>query len=425
MKKTRIATRCVQAGYTPKSGEPRAVPIIQSTTFKYDSSEEMGELFDLKRSGYFYTRLQNPTNDCVAAKIASLEGGAAAMLTSSGQAATFYSVFNLCSCGDHVVCSSQIYGGTYNLFAVTMKRMGIEFTFISPDCTDEELHAAFRPNTKAVFGETISNPSLTVLDIERFATIAHEHGVPLLVDNTFPTPINCRPFEWGADIVTHSTTKYMDGHASAVGGVIVDNGKFDWAKDPGKFPGLATPDPSYHGIVYTEKFGLAGAFITKATAQLMRDLGAIQAPQNAFILNIGLESLHLRMKQHCENALAAATYLESHPRVAWVNYCSLPTNKYYPLAQKYLPNGSCGVISFGVQGGKAAAERFMGKMKLGSIATHVADAHTCILHPASSTHRQMAEKELAAAGIPSDLIRLSVGIEDIADILEDLDQALS
>ncbi len=425
MKKKRIATQCVQAGYVPKNGEPRAVPIIQSTTFKYDTSEEMGLLFDLKKSGYFYTRLQNPTNDHVAAKIAALEGGTAAMLTSSGQAASFYAVFNLCSCGDHVVCSSQIYGGTYNLFAVTMKRMGIEFTFVSPDCTDAELDAAFRPNTKAVFGETISNPSLTVFDIERFATAAHAHGVPLIVDNTFPTPINCRPFEWGADIITHSTTKYMDGHASAVGGVLVDSGKFDWTKHADKFPGLTQPDASYHGVVYTEQFGQGGAFITKATAQLMRDFGSIQAPQNAFLLNIGLESLHLRMKRHCENALAAAQYLEKHPSVAWVNYCSLPGNKYYPLAQKYLPDGSCGVVCFGVKGGRQGAERFMAKMHIGSIATHVADAHTCMLHPASSTHRQMTEKELAAAGIPADLVRLSVGIEDINDILEDLEQALA
>ncbi len=425
MKEKRIATKCVQAGYAPRNGEPRALPIIQSTTFKYDSSEEMGLLFDLKKSGYFYTRLQNPTNDFVAAKIAALEGGAAAMLTASGQAASFYAVFNLCSCGDHVVCSSQIYGGTYNLFSVTMKRMGIEFSFVSPDCTDAELDAAFRPNTKAVFGETISNPSLTVLDIERFANAAHAHGVPLIVDNTFPTPINCRPFEWGADIIVHSTTKYMDGHASAVGGAIVDSGKFDWTKHADKFPGLTQPDMSYHGIVYTEQFGLGGAYITKATAQLMRDLGSIQAPQNAFLLNIGLESLHLRMARHCENALAVAQYLEKHPAVAWINYCSLPSNKYYAMAQKYLPGGSCGVVSFGVKGGRAAAERVMAAMKIGSIATHVADAHTCMLHPASSTHRQMTEQELIAAGIPGDLIRFSVGIEDIADILEDLEQALT
>ena len=425
MSEHKISTKCVQAGYTPQNGEPRQIPIIQSTTFKYDTSADMGKLFDLEANGYFYTRLQNPTNDYVAAKIAALEGGTAAMLTSSGQAASFYAIFNICSAGDHVVSSSQIYGGTYNLFAVTMKRMGIEFTFVSPDCSDAELEAAFRPNTKAVFGETISNPSLTVLDIERFAQAAHAHGVPLIVDNTFPTPINCRPFEWGADIVTHSTTKYMDGHATAVGGAIVDSGKFDWNRYAEKFPGLTTPDESYHGITYTERFGLAGAFITKATAQLMRDFGSIQSPQNAFLLNLGLESLHLRMQRHCENAMAVAQYLEKHPQIAWVNYCSLPGNKYYALAQKYLPNGSCGVVSFGVKGGKAAAERFMAKLKLGAIATHVADAHTCVLHPASSTHRQMNEAELAAAGVPADLVRFSVGIEDIDDILADLEQALA
>ena len=425
MSEHKISTKCVQAGYTPQNGEPRQIPIIQSTTFKYDTSADMGKLFDLEANGYFYTRLQNPTNDHVAAKIAALEGGTAAMLTSSGQAASFYAVFNICSAGDHVVSSSQVYGGTYNLFAVTMKRMGIDFTFVSPDCSDAELEAAFRPNTKAVFGETISNPSLTVLDIERFAQAAHAHGVPLIVDNTFPTPINCRPFEWGADIVTHSTTKYMDGHAAAVGGAIVDSGKFDWNRYAEKFPGLTTPDESYHGISYTERFGLGGAFITKATAQLMRDFGSIQSPQNAFLLNLGLESLHLRMKRHCENAMAVAQYLEKHPKVAWVNYCSLPGNKYYALAQKYLPNGSCGVVSFGVKGGKDAAERFMAKLKLGAIATHVADAHTCVLHPASSTHRQMNDAELAAAGVPADLVRFSVGIEDIADILADLEQALA
>lgn len=425
MSEHKISTKCVQAGYTPQNGEPRQIPIIQSTTFKYDTSADMGKLFDLEANGYFYTRLQNPTNDYVAAKIAALEGGTAAMLTSSGQAASFYAIFNICSAGDHVVSSSQIYGGTYNLFAVTMKRMGIDFTFVSPDCSDAELEAAFRPNTKAVFGETISNPSLTVLDIERFAQAAHAHGVPLIVDNTFPTPINCRPFEWGADIVTHSTTKYMDGHATAVGGAIVDSGKFDWNRYAEKFPGLTTPDESYHGITYTERFGLAGAFITKATAQLMRDFGSIQSPQNAFLLNLGLESLHLRMQRHCENAMAVAQYLEKHPQIAWVNYCSLPGNKYYALAQKYLPNGSCGVVSFGVKGGKAAAERFMAKLKLGAIATHVADAHTCVLHPASSTHRQMNEAELAAAGVPADLVRFSVGIEDIDDILADLEQALA
>ena len=424
MQNQKINTRCVQAGYTPGNGEPRQIPIVQSTTFKYATSSSMGALFDLEASGYFYTRLQNPTNDSVAAKIASLEGGTAAMLTSSGQAATFFAVFNICSCGDHVVSSSQIYGGSYNLFAVTMKRMGIDFTFVSPDCSDEELEAAFRPNTKAVFGETISNPSLTVFDIERFARAAHAHGVPLIVDNTFATPINCRPFEWGADIVTHSTTKYMDGHGAAVGGCIVDSGKFDWTKYPEKFPGLCTPDESYHGVTYTERFGLEGAYITKATVQLMRDLGPIQAPQHAFLLNLGLESLHVRMKRHCENALAVAEFLESHPNVTWVNYCSLPSSPYYERAQKYLPNGSCGVVSFGVKGGRPAAEAFMAKLQLGAIETHVADARTCILHPASSTHRQMNEEELMAAGVPSDLIRLSVGIEDAEDIIADLKQAL-
>ena len=420
-----LETKCLHAGYTPKNGEPRQIPIIQSTTFKYDTSEDMGKLFDLEASGYFYTRLQNPTNDAVAARIAALEGGTAAMLTSSGQAASFYSVFNICSCGDHVVSCSAIYGGTYNLFAVTMKRMGIDFTFVEPDCTDEELNAAFRPNTKAVFGETIANPALTVLDIERFAKAAHAHGVPLIVDNTFATPILCRPFEWGADIVTHSTTKYMDGHASAVGGCIVDSGKFDWNAHADKFPGLTTPDESYHGITYTERFGLEGAYITKATAQLMRDFGSIQAPQNAYLLNLGLESLHLRMQRHCENAQAVAEYLEKHPKVAWVNYCGLPSNKYYALAQKYLPHGCCGVVSFGVKGGRPAAELFMKNLKLASIVTHVADAKTCVLHPASSTHRQMNDAELAAAGVSPDLIRFSVGIESKKDILADLEQALS
>ena len=420
-----LETKCLHAGYTPKNGEPRQIPIIQSTTFKYDTSEDMGKLFDLEASGYFYTRLQNPTNDAVAARIAALEGGTAAMLTSSGQAASFYSVFNICSCGDHVVSCSAIYGGTYNLFAVTMKRMGIDFTFVEPDCTDEELNAAFRPNTKAVFGETIANPALTVLDIERFAKAAHAHGVPLIVDNTFATPILCRPFEWGADIVTHSTTKYMDGHASAVGGCIVDSGKFDWNAHADKFPGLTTPDESYHGITYTERFGLEGAYITKATAQLMRDFGSIQAPQNAYLLNLGLESLHLRMQRHCENAQAVAEYLEKHPKVAWVNYCGLPSNKYYALAQKYLPDGCCGVVSFGVKGGRPTAELFMKNLKLASIVTHVADAKTCVLHPASSTHRQMNDAELAAAGVSPDLIRFSVGIESKKDILADLEQALS
>ena len=420
-----LETKCLHAGYTPKNGEPRQIPIVQSTTFKYDTSEDMGKLFDLEASGYFYTRLQNPTNDAVAARIAALEGGTAAMLTSSGQAASFYSVFNICSCGDHVVSCSAIYGGTYNLFAVTMKRMGIDFTFVEPDCTDEELNAAFRPNTKAVFGETIANPALTVLDIERFAKAAHAHGVPLIVDNTFATPILCRPFEWGADIVTHSTTKYMDGHASAVGGCIVDSGKFDWNAHADKFPGLTTPDESYHGITYTERFGLEGAYITKATAQLMRDFGSIQAPQNAYLLNLGLESLHLRMQRHCENAQAVAEYLEKHPKVAWVNYCGLPSNKYYVLAQKYLPDGCCGVVSFGVKGGRPMAELFMKNLKLASIVTHVADAKTCVLHPASSTHRQMNDAELAAAGVSPDLIRFSVGIESKKDILADLEQALS
>lgn len=417
-------TKCVQAGYTPKNGEPRQIPIIQSTTYKYDTGAAMGALFDLEAAGYMYSRLQNPTTDMVAAKIAAMEGGTAAMLTSSGQAATFYAIFNICSCGDHVVCSSQIYGGTFNLFAVTMKRMGIEFTFIAPDCSDEEFEAAFQDNTKAVFGETISNPSLSVLDIERFANMAHAHGVPLIVDNTFPTPINCRPFEYGADIITHSTTKYMDGHASAIGGAIVDRGAFDWAAYGDKFAGLTTPDESYHGVTYTERFGNEGAFITKATVQLMRDFGSTQSPQSAYLLNLGLESLHLRMIRHCENALAIAKFLQAHPQVAWVNYPELEGNKNYALAQKYLPNGSCGVVSFGAKGGRAAAESFMGKLKIGAIATHVADAHTCVLHPASTTHRQLNDAQLVDAGVPADLIRLSVGIEDIDDLLADIAQAL-
>ena len=421
----KINTKCVQAGYTPGNGEPRQIPIIQSTTFKYATSEDMGKLFDLEASGYFYTRLQNPTNDAVAAKIAALEGGTAAMLTSSGQAANFYAVFNIASCGDHVVSSSSIYGGSFNLFSVTMKRMGIEFTFVSPDCTDEELNAAFRPNTKAVFGETIANPALTVLDIERFAKAAHAHGVPLIIDNTFATPVNCRPFEWGADIVTHSTTKYMDGHGAGVGGCIVDSGKFDWTKYPEKFPGLCTPDDSYHGVTYTERFGLEGAFITKATAQLMRDFGSIQSPQNAFILNLGLESLHVRIKRHCENGQAVAEYLKNNPKVAWVQYCGLEGDKYYELGQKYLPNGSCGVVSFGVKGGREAAERFMGRLKIASIETHVADARTCCLHPASSTHRQMNDAELKAAGVSPDLVRYSCGLEDAADLIADIEQALN
>ena len=420
----RKETKCIEAGYTPKNGESRMIPIIQSTTFKYDTSEDMGKLFDLEASGYFYTRLQNPTNDMVAAKIAALEGGSAAMLTSSGQAATFFSVFNLAGAGDHVISSSSIYGGSYNLFNVTMRRMGIDFTFVDPDCSDEELEKAFRPNTKAVFGETLANPALIVFDIERFAKAAHAHGVPLIIDNTFATPINCRPIEWGADIVTHSTTKYMDGHDTAVGGCIVDSGRFDWMAHKDKFPGLTTPDESYHGITYAEKFGLEGAYITKATAQLMRDLGSIQAPMNAFFLNLGLESLAVRMQRHCENALKVAQFLEGREEVSWVNYPSLPGNKYYERAQKYLPDGSCGVISFGLKGGRKAAEEFMKHLKLAIIATHVADAHTCILHPASSTHRQMTDEELIAGGVSPDLIRLSVGIENVADIIEDIEGAL-
>ena len=425
MAEQRLGTKCVQGGYTPGNGEPRQIPIVQSTTFKYATSAEMGKLFDLEANGYFYTRLQNPTNDYVAAKIAALEGGTAAMLTSSGQAATFYSIFNIASCGDHVVSSSSIYGGSYNLFAVTMKRMGIDFTFVSPDCSDDELEAAFRPNTKAVFGETIANPALTVLDIERFAAAAHRHGLPLVIDNTFATPVNCRPFEWGADIVTHSTTKYMDGHGAGVGGCIVDSGKFDWTKYPDRFPGLCTPDESYHGVTYTERFGLAGAFITKATAQLMRDFGSIQSPQNAFLLNLGLESLHVRMKRHSENGQAVAEFLSKDDRVAWVQYCGLPGDKYYELGQKYLPDGSCGVVSFGVKGGREAAERFMGRLKIAAIETHVADARTCCLHPASSTHRQMNDDELKAAGVSPDLVRYSCGLEDAADLIADIEQALA
>jgi len=418
-------TACIQAGYTPKNGESRMIPIIQSTTFKYDTSEDMGKLFDLEASGYFYTRLQNPTNDLVAAKIAALEGGTAAMLTSSGQAASFFSVFNLANAGDHVIASASIYGGTFNLFNVTMRKMGIEFTFVDPECSDEELEAAFRPNTKVVFGETIANPALIVFDIERFAKAAHAHNVPLIVDNTFATPINCRPIEWGADIVIHSTTKYMDGHDVAVGGAIVDSGKFDWMAHADKFPGLCTPDESYHGITYAEKFGKEGAFITKCTAQLMRDLGSIQSPQNAFYLNMGLESLAVRVERHCSNAQAVAEYLEKHEKVSWVNYPGLPSNKYYERAKKYLPNGSCGVISFGVKGGRKAAEEFMKHLQVAIIATHVADAHTCVLHPASSTHRQLTDEELAAGGIGVDLIRLSVGIEHVDDIIADLEQALA
>ncbi|MBQ3118344.1 MAG: O-acetylhomoserine aminocarboxypropyltransferase/cysteine synthase [Clostridia bacterium] len=421
----KLDTKCIHAGYTPKNGEPRQIPIYQSTTFKYDTSEEMGKLFDLEASGYFYTRLQNPTNDYVAARIAALEGGTAAMLTSSGQAANFFAIFNIASCGDHVVASSAIYGGTYNLFAVTMKRMGIEFTFVSPDATEEELQAAMKPNTKAVFGETIANPALDVLDIEKFARVAHKNGVPLIIDNTFPTPVNCRPIEWGADIVTHSTTKYIDGHASSVGGCIVDSGKFDWTKYPDKFPGLCTPDESYHGVTYTERFGLEGAFITKATAQLMRDFGAIQAPQHAYYINLGLESLSLRMKRHCENAQKVAEYLKNHEKIAWISYCGLPGDKYYDLAQKYLPNGGCGVVSFGVKGGRAATEKFMKNLKLASIETHVADSKTCCLHPANATHRQMNDAELAACGITPDLVRFSCGLEDAEDIIADIEQALN
>ena len=420
----RIETKCVQGGYTPGNGEPRQIPIIQSTTYKYNTSEDMGKLFDLEAEGYFYTRLQNPTNDMVAKKICELEGGSAAMLTSSGQAASFYAVFNIANCGDHVVASSMIYGGTYNLFAVTMKKMGIDFTFVEPDCSDEELEAAFKPNTKLVFGETIANPALTVFDIERFANAAHAHGVPLIVDNTFATPINCRPFEWGADIVTHSTTKYMDGHGAGVGGCIVDSGKFDWMAHADKFPGLCTPDDSYHGIVYAERFGKEGAFITKATAQLMRDFGSIQSPQNAFILNLGLESLHVRMARHCENGLAVAKFLASHDKIEWVNYPSLEGNKYYELALKYLPNGSCGVVSFGIKGGRNAAEKFMKNLKVAAIETHVADARTCCLHPASATHRQMNDAELAAAGVPANLVRFSCGLENSQDLIEDIAQAL-
>lgn len=419
-----IGTKCVQGGYQPGNGEPRQVPVIQSTTFKYATSEEMGKLFDLEANGYFYTRLQNPTNDYVAAKIAELEGGTAAMLTSSGQAANFFAMFNICQCGDHMVASSSIYGGTYNLIAVTMAKMGIEVTFVSPDATEEELHAAFRENTKLMFGETIANPALTVLDIELFAKVAHAHGVPLIVDNTFPTPVNCRPFEWGADIVTHSTTKYMDGHGAAVGGCIVDSGNFDWMAHADKYPGLCTPDDSYHGVTYAERFGKEGAFITKATVQLMRDLGSIQAPQNAFYLNLGLESLHVRMKQHVENGQAVAEFLEQHEKVAYVNYSGLPSNKYYERAKKYLPNGGCGVVSFELKGGREAASVFMKNLKMGAIETHVADARTCCLNPATSTHRQMTDEQLLEAGIPAGLIRISLGLEDKKDLIADIAQAL-
>lgn len=419
-----IDTICVQGGYTPKNGEPRQIPIIQSTTFKYDTSEDMGKLFDLEASGYFYTRLQNPTNDYVAAKLTEMEGGTAGMLTSSGQAANFFAVFNIATSGDHVVSSANIYGGTFNLFSVTMKKMGIEFTFISPDSTEEEIEAAMRPNTKAVFGETVANPSLAVLDIERFAKVAHRHGVPLIIDNTFATPVNCRPFEWGADIVTHSTTKYIDGHGVSVGGAIIDSGKFDWMAHADKFPGLCTPDDSYHGITYATKFGKEGAFITKATAQLMRDFGAIQSPQHAFYINLGLESLHVRMARHVENGKRVAEFLKNHPLVDWVTYPDLEGDKYYDLAKKYCPNGTCGVVSFGVKGGRKGAEQFMKSLRLIAIETHVADARSCCLHPANATHRQMTDDELVAAGITPDLVRLSCGLESAEDLIADLSQAL-
>ena len=420
----KIGTKCVQAGYTPENGQPRQIPIIQSTTFKYSTSEDMGKLFDLEASGYFYTRLQNPTNDHVAAKIAAMEGGTAAMLTSSGQAANFFAIFNICESGDHIVASSSIYGGTFNLIAVTLAKMGITATFVSPDASEEELNAAFRPNTKLMFGETIANPALTVLDIELFAKTAHAHGVPLIIDNTFPTPVNCRPFEWGADIVTHSTTKYMDGHGAAVGGAIVDSGKFDWMAHADKYPGLCTPDESYHGVTYAEKFGNEGAFITKCTTQLMRDLGCIQSPQNAFLLNLGLESLHVRMPKHVENEQAVAEFLEKHPKVAYVNYPGLPSSKYYERARKYLPHGGCGVVSFGLKGGREAASAFMQNLKLGAIETHVADARTCCLNPATSTHRQMTDEQLKEAGVPAELIRISLGLEDKEDLIADISNAL-
>ena len=424
MSSYRPETICVQGGYAPGSGEPRQIPIVQSTTFKYATSEDMGKLFDLEASGYFYSRLQNPTCDYVAAKIAALEGGPAAMLTSSGQAANFFALFNLASCGDHIVASSSIYGGTFNLISVTMARMGVEAAFVSPDCTAEELEAAFRPNTKAVFGETIANPALTVLDIEKFAAAAHSHGVPLIVDNTFATPVGCRPFDWGADIVTHSTTKYMDGHGAAVGGAIVDSGKFDWMAHADKFPGLCTPDESYHGVTYAEKFGTEGAFITKCTAQLMRDLGSTPSPQSAFYLNLGLESLHVRMARHCENGQAVAEFLAAHPKVASVSYCGLPGDRYHALAEKYLPHGSCGVVSFELKGGREAARVFMRRLKLAAIETHVADARTCCLNPASTTHRQMTDEQLSAAGVPAGLIRISCGLESREDLIDDIKQAL-
>ncbi len=418
-------TKCVQSGYTPKTGEPRILPIIQSTTFKYDTSEAMGKLFDLEESGYFYTRLANPTSDCVAKKLCELEGGSAAMLLSSGQAANFFAVFNIASAGDHIVSSAAIYGGTYNLFSVTMKRMGIDFTFVSPDCSEQELENAVKPNTKAIFGETIANPALAVLDIEMYAKVAHKNGIPLIVDNTFATPVNCRPIEWGADIVTHSTTKYLDGHATSVGGAIVDSGKFNWLEHSDKFPGLTTPDESYHGIVYAEKFGIEGAYINKCVAQLMRDFGSIPSPFNSFLLNLGIESLHVRMPKHCSNAQKVAEFLNSHEKVAWVQYCGLEGDKYYELGKKYLPNGSCGVLSFGVKGGRKSAEEFMKHLKLCAIVTHVADARTSILHPASSTHRQMTDEELRAGGVAPDMMRLSVGIEDVEDIIFDIENALN
>lgn len=423
MSNYQIETKCIQSGWHPGKGEPRVLPIYQSTTFKYDTSEQMGRLFDLEDSGYFYTRLQNPTNDAVAEKICELEGGVAAMLTSSGQAANYYAVFNICEAGDHLICSSTVYGGTFNLFGATLKKQGIDCTFVEPDISSEELSQAFLPNTKAVFAESIANPALVVLDIEKFAKAAHDHGVPLIVDNTFPTPINCRPFEWGADIVTHSTTKYMDGHAMCVGGCIVDSGNFDWNQYAEKYPGLTRPDPTYHGIVYTEKFG-KGAYITKATSQLMRDLGSIQSPQNAFLLNVGLETLHLRVPRHCENAQKVAEFLNGHEKVAWVNFPGLKENKYYDLAKKYMPGGTCGVISFGLKGGREVSVGFMDKLKMIAIVTHVADARTCVLHPASHTHRQMTDEQLVEAGVAPDLIRLSVGIENVQDILADLEQAL-
>ena len=424
MSNYKMETKCVQSGYNPGNGEPRVLPIVQSTTFRYTSSDQMGRLFDLEESGYFYTRLQNPTNDAVAQKITELEGGVAGMLTSSGQAANYYAVFNICEAGDHIVSASTIYGGTFNLYGTTMKKMGVDCTFVDPDAFYEELEKAFQPNTKCVFAETISNPSLVVLDIEKFAKLAHAHGVPLIIDNTFATPINCRPFEWGADIVTHSTTKYMDGHAMCVGGAIVDSGNFDWEAHADKFPGLTQPDESYHGIIYTQKFG-KGAYITKATSQLMRDLGSIQSPQNAFLLNVGLETLHLRVPRHCENALKVAQYLKNHEKVAWVRYAGLEDDPYYELAQKYLPNGSCGVLSFGLKGGRDVSVGFMDKLKLAAIVTHVADARTCVLHPASHTHRQMTDEQLKEAGVAPDLIRFSVGIENVKDIIADLEYALS